>query len=484
MHLSDLLLRKSPACTAPAWAIHVLVLGAVVLSGCLNADRPQSPDQDTGHTPSHQQSPAEAQSSRGASTRSIDKGVRRVFTAIEQHPLTMQFYPGSLWTTPLPPNPPLLLNSDAIVKNVYQSQDFPGGPVSCLTTTPGGSSCSSQKVLYYSDESDPVYKVVSCAHTPSQSPNNPVGKFFHLTNRAQFASNNSDQMLTDWDQSLGIDPTPGGRILSFYTSCPSGQTCPLSLPSCACTTTACANVTASCQIQQNWCDMGYPQNDNAKPAPAVGNGVAWINVGAASGAGLLRAEEICGGPNCPGAGQVNHAIFVTTACVGGSSSPSNTGALLCTDDAGVRTNTNAIFNGSLVYIDSAYDCSQLPAWQRPICVALQRYGGYVAATTGGEYGGLGMNAIEGQIAQHLAGAKDPTPFFSYLNRFSDRNYAQGVYCVGSPVTRCNVYPVQNMRGLITGDAGNGFKPHLHVVDPCVPKHMVGMQASCTGSPKD
>ena len=402
-------------------------------------------------------------------TSSVTISTNAPWTATHQQPVTMEFYPGSIWTTPLPANPALLTNSDAIVQNVYQSSDFPGGPVSCLSTTPGATTCDEQKVFYYSSETDPIYLVTSCSNVPRQGANNPAGKYFHLTNRAPFSSYNNDQMFTDWDQSLDIDSTPGGRILSFYTFCASGK-CPLTLPSCTCTTTSCANVTASCQIQQNWCDMGYPQNDAQTPR-AVGNGVAWINVGAASGAGFLRDSEL-------EEGTINHAIFVTTACVGGSSFPSNTGAMLCADS------TNAINNGALVYVDSSYNCSSLPGWQKPVCVALQTYGGYVAATTGGNYSGLGMNAIEGQIAQHLAGASDPTPFFSYLSGFSSSDYAQGVYCTGSPVTRCNVYPVQNMPGLITGDSANGYKPHLHVADPCVPKTMAGIKAACTGSPGD
>jgi hypothetical protein len=440
-------------------------------------------EQKSGSTDRQQQAGDRvAQPPKEVSTITRNGQASKVFTATQQQPVTMQFYPDSIWTKPLPPNPPLIANSDAVIRNVYHAEDFPGGPVSCLTTTPEGSTCSSEKVFYYSSESDPIYKITACAHAPAQNDNNPVGKYFHLTRQAQFASNNTDQMLTDWDQSLDIDHTPGGRILSFYTFCP-GRSCPLSLPNCACTTTSCANATATCQIQQNWCDVGYPENDTNTPR-AVGSGVAWINVGASSGVGLLRAEEICGGPTCAGAGQVNHAIFVTTACVGGASFPSNTGALLCTNDRNVGTNTNAIYNGALVYIDSGYNCSSLPAWQKPVCAALQTYGGYVAATTSGDYGGLGMNAIEGQIAQHLAGASDPTPFFSYLNGFSNRKYTQGVYCTGSPVNRCNVYPVQNMPGLITGDSGSGFRPHLHVVDPCVPKKMAGVPAACTGSPKD
>jgi len=479
MHLFGLDESKS----AVVFSIRLLVVGTVLIAGCGKADRRTGVEPTTGDADRQQQAGGRVVNPP-VSTITRDSRAPKVFTATQQQPITMQFYPGSIWTRPLPPNPPLLANSDAIIKNVYHSKDFPGGPVSCLTTTPEGSTCSSQKVFYYSAESDPIYKITACAHAPAQSANNPVGKYFHLTHQAPFASYNSDQVLTDWDQSLDIDHTPGGRILSFYAYCPPGQSCPLSLPNCTCTTTSCANATASCQIQQNWCDMGYPLSDTNTPNRAVGKGVAWINVGAESGVGLLRAQEICGGSTCAGGGQVNHAIFVTTACVGGSSFPSNTGALLCTNDRDVGTNTNAIYNGALVYIDSKYSCSSLPAWQKPVCVAIQTYGGYVAATTGGDYGGFGMNAIEGQIAQHLAGASDPTPFFSYLSGFSNRNYAQGVYCAGSPVNRCNVYPVQNLPGLITGDSGNGFKPYLHVVDPCVPRNMAGEPSVCKGSPQD
>ena len=395
-----------------------------------------------------------------------------VWTAVHQQPVTMQFYPGSIWTTPLPANPALLTNSDEVIKNVYQNSDTPSNAIpTCLSSTPGGDSCSNKKVFYYASQSDPIYKVISAAHVTSQSANNPVGKFFHLTNQAHYSSNVYDQSLSVWDQSTDIDATPGGRIFSDYEFCGSGS-CPRSLGNCTCATTACASTTPACQIAGNYTDYDYPLND---PLKGIQDGVAWSNINSGGGSMFQRMAEVQNN-------QMNHAILVSAACVaGGVSFPSNSDAWICSDT------TNAIHTGALVYIDSAYNCSALALWQQPFCTALQTYGGYMGSTSSGSYAskpGFFDNAIESPIAEYQAGGfTPPYTFFSFLNTYSG-SVGSPVYCTGSPITRCNIFPLLGMPGLITGDSENGHVPHLHVVDPCVPRHMAGQSATCTGSWQD
>jgi len=416
----------------------------------------------------------------GTSSVTIEIENSSVWTAVKQQPVTMQFQPGSIWTTPLPTTgnyavaTHLLTNEKAIILNLYQNSDqASGGPMpSVLSTTPAGDSDGSKKVFYYSSQSDPIYEVVNASHVPSQSANNPVGKFFHLTKKAQYSSISvGDQNFADWDQSTDIDPTPGGRILDDYQYCGSG-TCVRTLGNCTCTTTSCAATTPACQISGGDMDYDYPLND---PLKGIGDGVGWSNINSGAGSMFQRMAEIQ-------ANQMNHPIDVMVACVAlGPSFPSTGDAFGCADP------TNAVHAGSLLYIDSAYDCSALALWQQPFCKAMQTYGAYVGPTFGGSYAqnpGLGDNAIEAPIAEYQAGGfTAPYTFMSFLNTYSTVPGGP-VYCTGSPVTRCNIFPLVEMPGLITGDSENGHVPHLHVVDPCVPRHMAGQAATCTGSWKD
>lgn len=402
-------------------------------------------------------------------------GGNQIYSITNQQPTTLEFLPGSIWTTPLPTTGAfavgshLLTSSDAVIKNIYENSDNPPGAIpTCISSTPGGDSCASKKSFYYASQSDPIYKVVSAAHVPPQAANDPVGKYFHLTNQAEYSSNVTDQELIVWDQSTDIDPTPGGRIFADYEFCGNG-TCPRSLANCTCTTKSCADTTPSCQIAGNYTDYDYPLND---PLKGIQDGIAWSNINSGDGSMFQRMAEIQNN-------QIDHAILVSVACVaGGVSFPSNSDAYLCSNK------TNAIHTGALVWIDSSYNCSALALWQQPFCKALQTYGGYVGPTSGGTYAGLFDNAIEGPIAEYQAGGfTPPYTFFSFLNQYSGTPTSP-VYCTGSPTTRCNIYPLVGMPGLITGDAANGFVPHLHVVDPCVPREMAGQSATCTGSWQD
>ena len=400
-----------------------------------------------------------------------------VYTAVDQQLPTMQFYPNSVWTTPLPRSGSyavqnnLLPNSDAIVRQVYNNSDSPASIPSVVTTDPTLSTAASQRVFYYSGPSDPIYKVISCGTMPQQARNQPNGKYFHLKVGAKFSSYVTDQSFTDWDQSTDLDSSPGGRILDMYTYCLSG-TCPKTLPSnCACTTTACADNTSACQLTNfaGYCDVSFPFDDKLN---GIGDGMAWSSMNNGGGAGFLRGNEII-------SGTINHALLVNNICVApGPSFPATGDVFACTGSL----LTNAPHNGALFWIDSAYACNALPAWQRAVCQAVQTYGAYQRDTAGGSTGvGLYIVSVESQIAEHDAGLPDVSnPFLQYMKTFSTADRTKPVYCTGNPVTRCNIQFLTQMPGLITGDAGNGYKPHLHVVDPCVPKKMAGLSATCMG----
>jgi hypothetical protein len=258
----------------------------------------------------------------------------------------------------------------------------------------------------------------------------------------------------------------------------SGNDGPMALStSCTCNNVACADTTPACQITTHaeYCDVGHPFSD---PLNGIGDGIAWSSMNNGSGSAFTRVNEVM-------AGTINHAMMTLTNCIApGPSFPAKGDSLAC-HLIGL-SETNAPHNGALFWIDSAYNCSALAAWQRPFCVALQTYGAYQRDTNGsGEAGeGLYLRDLESQIPIHDEGEPDPTPFLNYMDQFSGADGAAAVYCMGSPVTRCNLRPFAGMPGLITGDAGNGYKPHLHVVDPCVPRHEAAQATTCTGSPSD
>jgi len=146
-------------------------------------------------------------------------------------------------------------------------------------------------------------------------------------------------------------------------------------------------------------------------------------------------------------------------------------------------------NGNLFWIDSGYDCSALPRWQKPVCMAMQRYGGYIHATKGGTDAALYVMPMEGGMNFSLLGLADP-----YLSSWIVANagnltydsqngtYNGGPWVDGKPgikivkasaaaATKVLYYFFQ-MPGLITGN-------HLHIVDPCVPKAMAGVSGGCS-----
>jgi hypothetical protein len=165
---------------------------------------------------------------------------------------------------------------------------------------------------------------------------------------------------------------------------------------CVCTTENCADVTASCQLSMNYADYSYPLNDSS----AIGEGEAYVSVGAASQVGLIRSNELA-------AGVINHAIWLGTSCeAAGAVFPSLGGQALTCD-----SQTNRPHAGSLFKISSSFNCSAVnPQELRAVCVAMQTYGGYLSDTSGPSSGNgatLIANRIEGGAAYAYVGAPSP-----------------------------------------------------------------------------
>jgi hypothetical protein len=287
-----------------------------------------------------------------------------------------------------------------------------------------------------------------------------------------------DQDLLVWDQSSDIDSTPGGRIVSSYLSI--NTPTPRSLPvNCSATTPAQADAQPACQLDWGASSVNYPFND------PIARGDGLESDGAPGAANFLREQEIM-------QGTVNHALGLDTACLRSSSGngvadapvfPATGNAAGCTFVDSLRP-----LNGNLFWIDSSYDCSSLPAWQAPVCVALQTYGGYLHATQGGSQSPLYVMPVEGGMAHTTAGVNDPY-FNNWIIANSTLTCPSGGYpktCTGynvgaqpslevledsaSTSEKLVLYFLQ-MPGLITGH-------HLHIVDPCIPKRMAGQPGAC------
>jgi hypothetical protein len=398
-----------------------------------------------------------------------------VWSPTNQQPVTRAFYPGTIWTTPLPADAGSHLwnNSDAIITHIFGRSDVPSYKsftLQCLT--PAQCTSSFDNGFYYASASDPVFRInTGSGPCPGAPANCAAGKYFHLPSGATWDSVSGDQGLMVWDQSTDIDPTPGGRIISSYYS--SGG--PRSLPAnCTAKTPAQADAQPACQLGWYYNSVNFPFGDPT----AIGDGMS--SDGSPNGATFLREQEIM-------QGTIGHALGLETACLRSSSGngvadppvfPATGNAIGCSFADSLRP-----LNGSLFWIDSAYDCSVLPAWQAPVCKAMQTYGGYMHATQGGSESPLFVMPIEGGMAHTTARTKD-----GYFNDWIIQHGVTGCPSGGYPkvCTGANGLEVVEdsattsekiilyffqMPGLITGH-------HLHIVDPCIPKRLAGQPGTC------
>ena len=414
-----------------------------------------------------------------------------------QQPVTHVFYPGTVWTTPLPADvgSHCLTNvactsSDpgtAIANHIFDNSDSlytNSITIQCLNASDCPS--SNGNAFYYTSQADPVFQVTS---NVSQCPggvagiNCPNGKYFHLPSGACWdaaPSSGGDMGMNVWDQSSDIDATVGGRIFSAY-KWTKGLSC---LPTtCTATTPAQAAASSQCQVSFGYAAVNFPFNDTT----AIGDGLS--SDGSPAGNYFVREQEMM-------QGAINHAIGLDTACL--RSDHGNTVA-----DAPVFPATGSAagcafidslrpVNGNLFWIDSGFNCSTVPVFQQAVCKAMQTYGGYVHATTGGGNAqgtngvSLLVEPIEGGMAHQLAGVTDP--FFGWI--IDNSTFS----CPGGYPQTCTGYSLGGqdalfvledststsekivemffqMPGLITGH-------HLHVIDPCIPKRMTGQPGAC------
>lgn len=227
------------------------------------------------------------------------------YSITSQQPINFQFYPNSLFTKSLPSNimSHLAANSDSIIISVFGSS--PSTAAYTVIAT-GQNSAAGKGGFYYSTVANPIYEVVSATNPASgTNAHNPVGVYFHLPSGATFPGTTADQGVNFWDQSVDIDATPGGRILSLYQF----DTGATSLPTCTCTTTSCANTTSSCQIAANYAGYGYPLNDPI----GTNAGNPYVSAGYAPGAGILRSAELLAAQTNPQTA-INHTLLGEYSC--------------------------------------------------------------------------------------------------------------------------------------------------------------------------
>ena len=414
-------------------------------------------------------------------TATFSAGLTGVWTITNQQPVTKPFYPDTLWTTPLPADvgSHLYPASAAIVTNIFGGSDT-NGTYSVIETEIGSSSMGNG--FYYSSQADPVFRINAASRPcPPKPINCPAGKYFHLPSGARWDSGAGDENLILWDQSTDIDATPGGRLVFSYFS-NSNAFAVRSIPmECRATTPAQADQQPRCQLDWYYSAVNYPFNDRFP----IGDGIQ--SDGMAIAGNYLREQEVM-------QGTINHALGFDTDCLRSANGngvadppvfPATGNAVGCKFVDALRP-----LNGNLLWIDSGYNCNTLPPWQRPVCVAMQTYGGYVHATGGA--GPLSINPIEGGVAHTTFDINDPMfnePNTGGIPAWIISN-SPGLSCPGggypkvcigtngikvvedSPTTSHKVvFSWFNMPGLITGH-------HLHIIDPCIPKRMAGQPGAC------
>ena len=432
-----------------------------------------------------------------------------VYTITGQQPVTLPFYPGSIFTTQIPagasakcwnpsgsPQTCSASSADiAIVNNIFASSDAAGGYAASNISAQNITS-SSVNGFYYGSATDPIYRVNSgSSPCPPLTVNCAAGKYFHLPKGAQWDSVAGDSNIIIWDQSSDIDATAGGRILSSYffdSGCPGGWPSAgcstvthgtlISLPNtCTATTTAQADAQAACQLPMYYNAVNFPFTDTS----ALGNGIS--SAGFAGGAGYARELEIQ-------SNAINHALQLGVNCLMSTGGTVNAPVFPATGNAIGCSGTNTLspLEGSMFWIDSGYNCAALPAWQAPFCTAMQKYAGYIDVTGGAGYQtGLYVQPIEGGVAHTAANTNDamfnepnPTGTPAWIITNGGVGSCTGGFprtCVGSngltviedsaTTAEKIVWYAFQMPGLITGH-------HLHILDPCVAKSMAGVSGGC------
>lgn len=171
-------------------------------------------------------------------------------------------------------------------------------------------------------------------------------------------------------------------------------------------------------------------------------------------AGMIRYEELS-------AGAINHALFVVVKGGGAAQAqvyPGQTGGV-------GATGTSEPPIGSLLWLDQP--CStinaitDIPAWDKAVLCALNKYGGYVGDTGGPNGISIGFSSDNAYTAYGLTGQM--ANFWS-THGITENNTTHTFFI---PITQ---------GATVTQTWWN---THLHVLDPCVAKQMAGATGGCS-----
>jgi hypothetical protein len=401
------------------------------------------------------------------------------WTIVNQPPDTcIPFAVNGIFTAPLPnagsggPMNHLFPNSDAILSNVFNSAP---GDLGTFRLGGVGDYFDGGTPIYYGTASDPVYRVNACFYNtqngfPSSYPmNDPIGKTYHIPDKALFSNSNpttgsgfGDQFLVVWDQ-------VSNQVLGAYCyACTNNN-----LPHCTATTP-----TTACPTPSNWrsCDQANWSTDKG----------FWTKPGATGALdvpgweGTIRTNEWMNGA-------INHALYLNTACEGGPETyfPDFNGPAGVCATLG-KSNTNRPFEGNLVFLDYTYaqiNAMNLPAWQKPIIVALTHYGGYIGDTGSGK-GSLSISRSESNQAYFSAGLVNP--LYAWLCPGGSA-CQPGVTRQGAPVPGTFKYQmtlfggIPNVVGPNCPSSACDVISHMHMADPCIPLGFAGMKGGCASA---
>jgi len=413
---------------------------------------------------------------KGASTTlTISGSASTAFTRDAPPPDTYEFYPSTLFTTPIPgvPTNHLAANSDTIVSNIF------GGTISASSTyftlwhydATNYPYDASVIANYYAGSGDPLYYVKSVTRQTGVARYQVQGAFFHgpasATMTAGGAGVTGDQAMSIWDQSTNGTGTynfPGGAIFEFYTS---GSHLTLN-PACNATTQTQAVTNTNCWVVADCASLGFPQNE-PNPLQTDTQG-CFSSMGTAPGYGTLKNSELIGGV-------IDHALIINVNCVGGPGVYPGIGGTnnLC-GNVGL-SNTNRPVNGNHFFIDSTYNCATLPVWQQAVCTALKTYGGFLSDTGGQSSSAMFIARTDAQTPWIITNFNVADPLMTWW-------LAQTTSCSSSP--NCT-----GTNGLQTfGSSGNptevvapflnmpGLLGHLHILNPCVDEFVTGAPGAC------
>lgn len=392
-----------------------------------------------------------------------------------QPPAHCSPYPKGLFQIKLPnagkggPTNHLAPDSDAIAANSLLPGDLNGTQIEVfheddhLAVTAGLADGISNPI-YYGRASDPIYKVTDCRRPGLDPKHDPNHTYWHIPENASYSAGTSDMFFTVWDQTTNL-------LLSAYQSHQPGDKY---LGACSAKT----HEDACPMFKMDYCtyadyteDLGYTP---AAPDGRHRNG-AGDSLESAPAALVVKFKEWM-------AGEIRHAIYLNTLCESIGvvfPAPGPYQALHCSTPwswpmgnlTGLRPKHGSLY--FLDYTDEQIDSMKLPAWQKPMIVAMAHYGGYVGDTGGHKYDGTIPTRIEGAEAYATAGVE--CPVFKWLE-------AQGVshhIDTGATVYTGGWWAnLGNHSGVNCPDEPCGVLEHIHIAHECVPLGMAGLPGGC------